>query len=279
MQEFGEATTSNEGMSDAEAQAVLRLHLRRSEGTPNLSVGDVAEAIHLPSEEVRKLLADVRDEKRTEDALKAAKARQKRNRRDVLIVCMIPILVLLMVFTTAIIVSRNRRLIEEQNVEAVAGPSPVGAHDASQFISTDPPTPPSSFIASGPGLVGSFEGQQFFIKSAVDPTKMSQNDDLLKVLTGEIENRIVNTVPLRVEDAQSMLGAIRSNNWDPEGLLHIELTLQINGSDISYRDSMPYVNTDYAPLKQVLFDERVKRLKAMLEMLEAKEKVAKGISK
>lgn len=270
MQDFGQATTQlNEGMSDVEAQEVLRLHLRRAEGAPQLSVQDVAEAIRIPEHEVRQLLDEVRGHKRAEDLLTASPEVRRWKERDTKRAFMAAIIFVALAACYLIIVNRAR-IFPGRHEEVVIATGP----NASSWIGTGAAA--ESVVASEPGLNVEFLGTTFLVPCNIDSLHVAQSEDLMKVLSSEVENRLATPVnPSEDTSANNkILKELVKGHYDIPGIVHDQLTLRIDGIEVS--ESMPHHPGAGGELEEFLRQQRRERLKEMLEMIQTKRRLQLG---
>lgn len=225
-------------MTDAEAQEVLRLHLRRTDGRPELSATDVAEAIRVPESEVRRLLAEVRQNKRLETAIAPVSQTKRRDSRMAMVAA---ILFLVAVWSFA------EWRIELRN-----------AHRENL-------APPTALM--GNGYVVQIGEQTGFVATGIAATNAFMNQDLVQLIDREVvANTLGQQVPLGNEN--QVLASLKSGKWDVPGMRFVPLRLHVNGAREQLSDesfTMPIYDGEDAQIQQRVDQERQTRIRESLK--------------
>jgi hypothetical protein len=270
MQEFEQATMQRptDAMSDAEAQEVLRLYLKRSEGAPQHSVAEVAQAVRLPEDEVRCLLADVRQAKRAEDLLKVPVGVRRRKLRD---------------SGVAFVAAASFVVM---GIGLVAwGFSPGGfsiprRHNEVEQIFTTDNGSDVRVVPSGNDLKIEIAGNQMVVPSRIEPLEVGQNQDLSQVVSSSLEQKFDRWYApaestFEISPGQ-VIADIKSGRFDRRGLQLIPVTIAIHGTKLTVTEDLPAATIDWPEVKDLVKVEREKRIKKMLEMLSTKARVEQG---
>jgi hypothetical protein len=242
-------------MTDAEAQEVLRLHLKRSEGAPQLSTAEVAEAIRLPEEEVRNLLGEVRRNKKAEELLKPTPTVRKRKSRDVLIAV---VAALIFIYAAVVGVSVGLRVMR-RNME----------RDIRSVITTEGTIAPEAPNPYSPGYQVTFGSQEFFVSSSINPVNADTNPDLIKVLNTDI-NGEGSTASYPARQDKDMLIALRSGNWHYQNLLYEDFKITYRSEELEVSSTMPTYAGKQPEIRRLVEAERLRRVKGALDLLASK---------
>lgn len=239
---FSSGPVTDDRMTDAEAQEVLRLHLQRTDGAPELSVEDVAEAIRLPAEDVQSLLAEVRRQKGVAEQAAPQKQRKLRDTRLALAAAVLAIAIAIgLIGWTA----RGFRSVNAQATEA-------------------------SSAETGSGFMLTIGNWSTFVSSAIDPKNASANGNLVEV----IDNKVVEKtrmphmeLPKQTITDQELLKELKRGNWDASGIGHlnfgITLAQQPSVGDRSF--SLPFYMGRSAEVRRIVQEERQWRIRHSLE--------------
>jgi hypothetical protein len=268
MQELRQTSENDatSAMTDSEAQDVLRLHLKRSEGSPQLSTAEVAEAIRIPESEVRSLLEEVRQIKRAEELLKPAPTVVKRKLRDSrLAIAAASIFVLMgIVFLTWFLSGwALGQKHEVREVEKFTNPVAQTENAA-----------PTSVVQSGYSVT--LGADTTFIPSTLGPVTADNDPDLLKVISTDLNSRFPPGNGYPIKQDENLLKALRAGNWNYQFLDQEVLKIGYPFDDLEASTQVPVYSGSQQEIKKLVQVERSRRMKGLLDLLAAKSRLKHG---